>query len=96
MSFENIISSDVVRKKKEVVIGEYKFYANELTYPQRLHLAILQQGGGDSFTQMIVYSITDKDGKRMTIEQASKLSDEHAAAFFIAATDVNGADAEKN
>lgn len=92
MSFDEI-TSDVQRRKKEVVLKhngkEFKFFANEITYPQRLGVALEQHKGGDSLTQMIIFSITDEDGKNMTKEQAQKLSDEHAAILFEAASKVN-------
>lgn len=101
MSFSDIINSDVQRRKKEVVIKvgdkEHKFYANELTYPQRLSIAVIEKNGGDAFGQMILFSITDKDGAHMSLDQVSRLSDEHAASFFFAATEVNRVeDEEKN
>lgn len=65
------------------------FHANEISYLQRVHLGTIQSGGGDSYTQLVVYSITDEDGKHMTLEQAQKLSPEHAEKFFIAAAKVN-------
>lgn len=98
-SFDEIVGSDVQKKKEEVVIKvgdkEHKFYANELTYPQRLNVAILQQSGGDSIAQMILFSITDKDGRHMSLDQIGKLSEEHAAAFFIAANSINSTEVAK-
>jgi hypothetical protein len=93
MSFDALKAADVTPKKKEVKIkvGEntYKFTAKEIPYLQRLHLASIQQSGGDAFTQLIVYSIVDQDGKHMSVDQANGLSPEHAEAFFVAASEVN-------
>ena len=93
MSFDALKASDVTKKSEEVKIKigdkEYKFQANEIGYLQRLNLATLQKSGGDSFTQLIVYSITDENGFHMTLEQARALHDDHAEAFFVAAAKVN-------
>lgn len=101
MSFDALKAADVTPKKKEVKIkvGEntYKFTAKEIPYLQRLHLASIQQSGGDAFTQLIVYSVVDEAGKHMTLEQASGLSSEHAEVFFVAASEVNAQEVkEKN
>lgn len=100
MSFEDIANSDYKRKSKEVIIKhnekEYKFTANELTYSQRLSLAIAQKNGEDALALLVVLSITDEHGKRMTAEQAEKLPEEYFSALFIAANEVNHKESEKN
>jgi len=101
MSFDALKAADVTPKKKEVKIkvGEttYKFTAKEIPYLQRLHLASIQQAGGDAFTQLIVHSIVDEKGAHMSIDQANALSKEHAESFFVAASEVNAQEAgEKN
>lgn len=100
MSFDELKSA-TAKKVEKVTIesGDKKFYftANEITYIQRLHLASIQQAGGDALTQMIVYSIKDEQGRHMTLAQAEQLADEPAQAFFMAASKVNaGEEAEKN
>lgn len=101
MSFDILKSTDVRRKTKEVKISvngnDYTFFAKEITYLQRLHLASLQQAGSDVFSQLVVYSITDVDGKHMTTQQAEALAPEHAEILFVAASDVNKPESvEKN
>lgn len=99
MSFDDLVKSDLARKSVPLVIKsgdkEIEFTANELTYPQRLQIAILQQNGGDSFSQLIVFSIKDKDGRSMTMSQAQSLPEEYFVKFFEAATKVNVVE-EKN
>lgn len=99
MSFDDLKKADVTPKREEIKIKsgdkDLVFYANEISYLQRLNLAGIQATGGDSYSQLVVYSITDQDGKHMTIEQAQGLSDEHAEIFFVAAAKVNNQDAKK-
>lgn len=94
MSFDALKASDVTRKTKDIdiTVGEnvYRFTAKEISAMQRMHMANVQKNGGDPFQQLIVYSITDPEGKHMTLEQAEKLDDVHALAFFSAAAEVNG------
>lgn len=101
MSFDVLKQSDVTRKKEEVKIKvgekEYKFYANEIGYLDRLQLAAVSHTGGNGFTHLIVHSITDENGQKMTVDQANQLSPEHAELFFNAAAKVNKQEAqEKN
>ena len=99
MSFDELKKSDYSPKKKEISIKvgdkELKFVATECTYLQRLHLAAIQQSGEDSYSQLIVYSITDEQGKHMTSSQAQSLSPEHQEIFFVAAASVNSQLEEK-
>lgn len=101
MSFDALKASDVTTKKQsvDIKVGDKSFHftAKEISYLQRLHLASIQQSGGDVFSQMIVYSIVDEDGKHMSMQQARQLASEHAETFFLAASQVNAQEeAEKN
>lgn len=99
MSFSEITKASVAKKKKDFTVEysgkQYQFSANEINYFQKLQLAAMSQEGKESFTSLIVACITDKDGKRMTIEQASQLPDEIAEKFIIEASEVNAGVAEK-
>ena len=96
MSFDKIIKSDVIRKKKEIEVGEYKFYANELNFPERLALSVTQNVA-EQFTSLVINSITDQEGKHMTSEQASNLPDNVFDKFLAAALELNKVEqSEKN
>lgn len=99
MSFDALVNSNLNAKKKDIsfeVAGKkVSFTANEISYLQRLNLSVIQQSGGDAFTQLVVYSIKDEQGKHMTFEQAQGLSEEHAQAFFVAASEVNKQETEE-
>lgn len=99
MSFAELTNSSYSAKKEEFKIKagekELTFYANEISYLQRLNLSGIQSAGGDSYAQFIVYSITDQDGKHMTLDQAKALSHEHQEAFFVAAAKINSAEEDK-
>lgn len=101
MSFDKLIPQDARKKSKEVefdVAGEKVFFtAHEISALDRIALAVLQQGDKNFVTGLVVASIVDQHGKKMSLEQASKLPDEIAAKFFAAAMEVNYADkTEKN
>lgn len=100
MSFDKLTDANVVKKSKEVVIkhhdGDLVFTANEITYSQRLQLAIIQNTGGDSFSQLVAFSIKDKDGNNMRLEQAQSLPEKYFHPLFIAASEVNAQGEEKN
>lgn len=100
MSFAELKKSDYSQKTKEFVIEHsgksFKFKAKELSFLQRLNLAAVQQGGGDTFTNLVVQSIVDEDGKHMTVDQAVSLPEEVQLKFFEMASEVNKSDAEKN
>lgn len=93
MSFDQLTKDSVSKKKLEVVITsngkKLVFYANELTMTQRIRLAGLDKEGGDTFLQWVVFSITDQDGKSMTMEQAQSLPDEVLTKFFEAVMKVS-------
>lgn len=96
MSFDKITKSDVVRKKQEIEVGEYKFYANELNFPERLALSV-SPNVSEQFTALIVNSITDQDGTHMTREQALNLPDEVFDKFLAVALELNKVEkTEKN
>ena len=102
-AFDEIAKSDYARRKKEFKIKsgekEFTFFANELTYAQRVRISVLENQGLDSYIPLIVFSITDQDGNAMTTDQANRLSEEHFNEFLINATNVNIAekvDTEKN
>lgn len=99
MSFSELTQNSAAKRKKEFSVKfadkDYIFFANEISYFQKLQLAALTQEGKEAFTQMIVLSITDKDGKNMTKEQAIALPNEIAEKFIIEASEVNAGVAEK-
>lgn len=96
MSFDKIIQCDVIRKKKELEIGEYKFYANELNFPERLALSVTANVS-EQFTTLVINSITDQEGKHMTREQALNLPDDVFDKFLAAALELNKVEqSEKN
>lgn len=96
MSFDKI--TNVIRKKElieiEISTGALKFYANELSYTQRVSLSASAVNSDDIFAKWISMSITDEDGKRMTSEQASNLPDDVAEKMFAAVMRVNAKDDE--
>ncbi len=93
MSFDELTQGDFSAKREEIVIKSngknLTFYANEISYLQKLNLASIQSSGGDLYTNLVVYSITDQHGKHMTMDQARKLSPDHQGVFFEAAAKVN-------
>jgi hypothetical protein len=97
MSFKELAEAAVARRKKEVKIKlkegkELLFFANEISFLQRVELGILTGGkasGDEVHTNLVAMSITDEDGKHMTPEQAAALSSEHQEVFYRAALDVN-------
>lgn len=94
MSFDKL--AVVTRKKEEIVIeatgGNVIFFANELSYTQKMALSAASQNDDDIFTRWLALSITDQDGKRMTLNQASQLPDEIAEKMFLAVMRVNKSD----
>lgn len=100
MSFDKLVGASVAKKSMEVVIkhpdGDLVFTANEISYAQRLQLAVVQNSGGDAFSQLVVFSIKDKDGNHMKLEQAQSLPEQYFQPLFVAASGVNAQDAEKN
>jgi aspartate/glutamate racemase len=92
MSFAEI-TKDYVAKSVPVVIThngtDYKFYAKQMSYIESVEITVKKQNGQNWFTDLIVASIVDDAGKRMTLEQAEKLSQEHADAFITAAIEAN-------
>lgn len=99
MSFSELANANYAPKREEVKIKvgdrELVFHANEISYLQRLNLYAIKSIGGDSYTQLVVYSITDQDGKHMTLDQAEKLSPDIQEKFFVAATKVNSSEDSK-
>lgn len=102
MSFDQLVKSDYRKKTQEVkfTVGdnEVVFTATEISALERLSLAVLQHGGKDFITMLVVMSIRDSEGKAMTAQQAMSLPDEYATAFFQAAMSVNydAGEPEKN
>lgn len=90
MSFDQLTLA--TRKKETIQIktsdGVLNFYANELSYTQRVALSASAQNG-DAFTNWIAMSITDQNGQRMSIEQANNLPDEVAEKMLEAVLRVN-------
>lgn len=95
MSFDKILASNVVRKEEEIKIGDYIFYAREMTYPLRLAMATAEKRD-EQFFMLLSTSIHDADGNRMSKEQIENLPDEIAEKFFLAAVRVNTEVKEKN
>lgn len=93
MSFDQLVKADYRKKTQEVkfTVGdkEVVFTANEIGALERLGLAVLQHGGKDFITMLVVSSIKDEHGKAMTAKQAEALPEEYATAFFQAAMAVN-------
>lgn len=93
MSFDALVTTDCVPKKEEIKIKikdtTLIFYANEISYLQRINLAAVQENGGDQYLQLIVFSITDQAGKHMSPDQARALPPEFQQIFFVAAAKVN-------
>lgn len=100
MSFDAIVNSDVRSSQpKEIEIGGYTFYANEIKSYERLHLGTLNALDQEGYSQLVLYSITDQDGKKMTREQLDALNDDVFMKFFNAALEINQVDevdSEKN
>lgn len=91
MSFDKL---NIVSRKQEIVDietsdGVLRFYANELSYTQRVSLSALSHSGEDVFTKWLAMSITDQDGGRMSLEQAHNLPDDIAEKMFKAVMRVN-------
>lgn len=99
MSFAELTNANYAPKREEVKIKvgdkEVIFFANEISYLQRLHLSSIQSLGGDSYSQLVSYSITDKDGRHSTPDDVRALSDEHQEALFVAAAKVNSVEESK-
>lgn len=93
MSFDALIDAKVIPKKEAVKVKsgdkELTFYANEMTYFERLKLAEVKQNGGNIYVYLTAMCITDEAGNRMTLEQAEKLPQEFGEVFFFACTRVN-------
>lgn len=107
MSFSELIESNFIPKEKDVVIKlnegtpeekELKFKAVEMSATHRLVVHSAKMSSEDYVSELIVGSIVDPDGKKMTVEQARSLPEKYAALFFIAACEVNfeGSQSEKN
>lgn len=98
MSFD-LLTKDYTPKRKEITIaysgGELTFTAVELSALEQKEIGVKQVNGGNWLTQLIVGSIRDQDGKKMTAEQASRLPQEYADEFLKAALEVNKQDAEE-
>ena len=91
MSFDKL---DIVSRKQEAIdietsSGKIRFYANELSYTQKISLSALTQNSGDVFTQWVAMSITDQNGQKMSLEQAHNLPDDVAEIMFKAVMKVN-------
>lgn len=95
MSFKDLAAAQVARKKQPVVIKledgrDITFYANEISFLQRVDLGINSKtDGANMHVGLIALSITDEEGNHMTLEQAQALSNEHQEVFYRAALDVN-------
>lgn len=94
MSFAELAKQAVARKKIPVPIkmpdgSELVFHANEISYIERVGLGVSSLVNGDLNIKLLALSITDPEGKRMTVEQAQNLSDEHQEVFYRAALEAN-------
>lgn len=99
MSFGDLVKSSVAKRSQEVKVslenGEIVFHANELSVTQRLKLAQVEAAGGDTYGQWIAFSITDPDGKRMSMNQVSQLPEDVVVKFMTAIMDVNAPEDDK-
>lgn len=87
MSFDKIISEDFALKSSEISIkgsdrNEYKFTVNELSPVEMAYC--IDEFNTINFLSLISRSVRDQDGKRMTLEQASKLPEEIKNNFIKA------------
>lgn len=89
MSFEELSKSTYAPKKSEFKVSEHTFFATEISYLQRLNISAVQQSGGDYYSLLVVYSITDKGGNHMTLDLLNGLPPEYQEQFFIEAAKVN-------
>lgn len=89
MSFDSLAVNEFTPKKEEIALkfGEksFTFYANELSHLQMLQI----YASPDAYSKLVLSSITDQDGAKMTKGQLEKLSAEHQELFFVAAAKVN-------
>lgn len=99
MSFSDLVQSSVAKRSQEVKVplenGEMVFHANELSVTQRIKLAQVEKSGGDTYGQWIAFSITDQDGKRMSMDQVARLPEEVVVKFMKAVMDVNSSEDNK-
>lgn len=106
MSFDELVGSNVAKKTKKVTLSVFDektkkdkklvFTAHELNYPERLQLAGTTTEGAEQYCMLLVLSIRDQNGNPMTMDQARALPDKYFQPLFVAATEVNNVDAEKN
>lgn len=95
MSFDALLKSDVKKKTKaiEIQVGDQKlsFTAHEVgTFRQAEIAAEGKVAGKVSILPLVVESIVDQEGKRMTLEQADALPNKYQKIFIEAVVEVNG------
>lgn len=95
MSFEDLKKSSYAARREEFKVQDYTFYANELSYLQRLNVSAVQQTGGDYASHLVVASITDQDGKHMTMGQFLSLDHTIQEEFFVKAAKINSGEGVK-
>lgn len=99
MSFDDLVKSDYALKEKvfTVSIGEkkYTFKAVQPAYTERLSIEVAKHRGGDFFLELVLKTIVDQDGNRMSEEQAKKLPDEVMAKFVNEAVSILGDEKDK-
>lgn len=93
MSFSELANSNYNKKREEININaggkNLVFHANEIGSFKKSDVLSSMQMGADWVSKLVVYSITDEDGVRMSQAQAEALGDEHANLFLDAAIRVN-------
>lgn len=93
MSFDLLIGA-TARKEEHVEfkVGEQTvvFTVREVTANERAHLFELNNQESEWLTHLARYSVYDKDGRRMSLEQARTLQDVYMNELLKVALKVNG------
>lgn len=95
MSFSAITEGYAPRIEPVVITHggkEFHFTAVEISHLKHIEICTIREKSEDWLPAYLVASILDPEGKRMTIEQALKLSKEHAKLFLEAAFKANHAE----
>lgn len=91
MSFDQL--TDVTKKREtiEFTVGKQvvTFFANQLSYIQKMNMTVAMQNAPDLFSSLILAAIVDQDGNYMSVDQLHRLNDETQKKFFEAAKRVN-------
>lgn len=98
MSFAELQAATYKRAKEEIKIEitleddskkVLTFHANYIGYLQQVEVESLRATGQDWVSKFVASSITDENGRKMTVSQAEQLSPEHAEIFLNAVLRVN-------